>query len=353
MSDKISKKTLPISDAARFLGISSETLRRWDQKGILKPFRTKGGQRRYSLSTLEAVKSGERKPPRLSISQAARELGVHPETLRRWERDGDLAAERTAGGQRRYSSEEIAKLEAPVPSPLVPPPPSPQVALPPAVVGGLPPLSSLAPRMPLTPPPLKENHKPEPIPIRVRSLEHYRPQIANELETIKKFSVVILGLGLALVFWLDALSPLTRERVGRLVSPSLLNPIVDINDIAGYEILGNKVSFIKFKFPLDVPGLVTQTLTVLGDAVFNSARFLGTAFFGPGKQYFITPTGDASFRNVSSQTIDVVSLNVQNLTVEGSTVGGGGGGPAQGGDADTLEGQSGSYYLDLDNEVGT
>ncbi|KKW26498.1 MAG: hypothetical protein VF00_C0005G0001, partial [candidate division Kazan bacterium GW2011_GWB1_52_7] len=32
---------------------------------------------------------------------------------------------------------------------------------------------------------------------------------------------------------------------------------------------------------------------------------------------------------------------------------GGGGGGGDGGDADTLEGQPGSYYLDLDNEVGT
>ncbi|KKW26499.1 MAG: resolvase [candidate division Kazan bacterium GW2011_GWB1_52_7] len=275
MSDRNRKKTLPVSDAARYLGVSPETLRRWDQKGILKPFRTKGGQRRYSLSILKSFQSGERKPPKLSISQAARELGVHPETLRRWERAGELSAERTSGGQRRYTSSQIAKLEA-APQPALPPqeektPVSiPQVAHPPTGPGGLPPLSSLPPRMPLTPPPLKEKPKAEPIPIPIRSLEHYQPKIKETAQAVKKVSVLVLALGLALVFWLDALSLLTRERIERLVSPNISSPIVDINDIAGYEIVVDRVSFIKFKFPLDVPGLVTQTLTVLGDAVFGN-----------------------------------------------------------------------------------
>ncbi len=42
------------------------------------------------------------------IGVAARELGVHPDTLRRWEAEGRIAVpERTAGGRRRY---DLAKL---------------------------------------------------------------------------------------------------------------------------------------------------------------------------------------------------------------------------------------------------
>ena len=37
-----------------------------------------------------------------SIKQAARKLGVHPQTLRRWERDGKISVIRTQGGHRRY-----------------------------------------------------------------------------------------------------------------------------------------------------------------------------------------------------------------------------------------------------------
>ena len=44
----------------------------------------------------------------VSIGVAARELGVHRDTLRRWEREGKIEpVERTTGGERRY---DLAKL---------------------------------------------------------------------------------------------------------------------------------------------------------------------------------------------------------------------------------------------------
>jgi len=39
----------------------------------------------------------------MSISEAAKEAGVAPSTLRRWEREGKIRPERTRGGQRRYT----------------------------------------------------------------------------------------------------------------------------------------------------------------------------------------------------------------------------------------------------------
>lgn len=45
-----------------------------------------------------------------TVSKAAALLGVHPNTLRRWEREGKIAAARTPGGHRRYSIEEINRL---------------------------------------------------------------------------------------------------------------------------------------------------------------------------------------------------------------------------------------------------
>ncbi|HEY8867012.1 MAG TPA: helix-turn-helix domain-containing protein [Solirubrobacteraceae bacterium] len=43
----------------------------------------------------------------LSTSQAARELGVSPGTVRRWSDMGYLRAYRTPGGQRRFNAEQI------------------------------------------------------------------------------------------------------------------------------------------------------------------------------------------------------------------------------------------------------
>jgi len=44
------------------------------------------------------------------IGEAAAILGVRVETLRRWEREGKLATERTEGKQRRILASEVARL---------------------------------------------------------------------------------------------------------------------------------------------------------------------------------------------------------------------------------------------------
>jgi excisionase family DNA binding protein len=44
---------VPISEAARILGVSITTLRRWDQEGKLASERTPGGHRRYDLAQLK------------------------------------------------------------------------------------------------------------------------------------------------------------------------------------------------------------------------------------------------------------------------------------------------------------
>lgn len=47
----------------------------------------------------------------LSTSEAAARLGVHPQTLRKWERNGLIPhAIRTPGGRRRYDAAQIAEM---------------------------------------------------------------------------------------------------------------------------------------------------------------------------------------------------------------------------------------------------
>lgn len=49
-------KLLSIGQASKALGVSIQTLRNWDKKGLLKPDdMTKGGERRYKFETLKAI----------------------------------------------------------------------------------------------------------------------------------------------------------------------------------------------------------------------------------------------------------------------------------------------------------
>lgn len=43
------------------------------------------------------------------IGEAARIFGVTVATVRRWEREGKISAERTPGGQRRFNRAEIER----------------------------------------------------------------------------------------------------------------------------------------------------------------------------------------------------------------------------------------------------
>jgi excisionase family DNA binding protein len=45
---------LTASEAARHLGVSISTVRRWSDAGHLKGYRTPGGQRRFSVEQLDA-----------------------------------------------------------------------------------------------------------------------------------------------------------------------------------------------------------------------------------------------------------------------------------------------------------
>src|SRR4051812_9983534 len=54
---------ISIGEAAERCGVHIETLRKWEQKGLLTPFYTTGGHRRYRLKDLEMVMNNLNRPP--------------------------------------------------------------------------------------------------------------------------------------------------------------------------------------------------------------------------------------------------------------------------------------------------
>jgi|DewCreStandDraft_2_1066082.scaffolds.fasta_scaffold02071_12 excisionase family DNA binding protein len=57
---KLERAMLTLAEAAAFLGVSPNTLRRMEARGVLIPYRTAGGHRRYSLAMLESYLESRR-----------------------------------------------------------------------------------------------------------------------------------------------------------------------------------------------------------------------------------------------------------------------------------------------------
>jgi excisionase family DNA binding protein len=120
-NQKTSKRALrgfvSVSEAAKFLGVSPDTLRNWEASGKLIPARTEGGARRYSPAILVEYKKSLKPLPKTSVgltsvSKAAEELRVSADTIRNWDKKGIIKAERTEGGLRRFTRSEIKRLQA-------------------------------------------------------------------------------------------------------------------------------------------------------------------------------------------------------------------------------------------------
>jgi molybdopterin-binding protein len=61
---------------------------------------------------MSVEKQGTETPTRLRIGEAAKQLGVSPDTLRRWAEAGRIEVELTPGGQRTVSQADISGLAA-------------------------------------------------------------------------------------------------------------------------------------------------------------------------------------------------------------------------------------------------
>lgn len=105
MKKSLSSSTnyLPISEAAKYLGVSLDTLRRWDKSGIIKSQRLDGKNRYFSITDLKKSKSN--RP--LSISEVSKKLNISTTTLRRLEARGLITPTRNKAGERLFDSKTV------------------------------------------------------------------------------------------------------------------------------------------------------------------------------------------------------------------------------------------------------
>lgn len=61
----MNERILSISEAAKYLGVFPLTLRNWEKKNLLRSFRTPGGHRRYKKSELDRIMGGDREEDKL------------------------------------------------------------------------------------------------------------------------------------------------------------------------------------------------------------------------------------------------------------------------------------------------
>jgi excisionase family DNA binding protein len=67
------QRLLTAREAVAYLGISLSTLRRIERRGLLVPFRTPGGHRRYDVKMLDEYLELTRNPPGKQGGKAGRQ----------------------------------------------------------------------------------------------------------------------------------------------------------------------------------------------------------------------------------------------------------------------------------------
>ena len=104
---KVAKKprsvAIRVGEAAELLGVSVDTLRRWEAAGRLRVSRSPGGQRLVSLSDVGRLqREKRRKPDRPIVAQSARNR--FPGTVIRVEKDRVAAVVEVQAGPHRLVS---------------------------------------------------------------------------------------------------------------------------------------------------------------------------------------------------------------------------------------------------------
>src|SRR4030042_2681721 len=121
MHNQFGIKYYTISQAAKTVGVSKATLRRWEKQKKITSTTDENGIHLYAEKDLAPLRSLPTVPVKLTeasakemlpVSRAARKMGVSPSTLLRWEKAGLVTSTRTVGGARRYDQNILSGLQS-------------------------------------------------------------------------------------------------------------------------------------------------------------------------------------------------------------------------------------------------
>ena len=128
-----------IGQASKYLGVSIDTMRRWERAGKLQSHRLDGKNRHFLVAELETFKATQP----LTTAQVAAALKVSPSTVRRLEEDGRLVPHRDHNGKRLYDQHLVDQyLSGAAPVIVATPTPEPEAPIAPRL--RKPPLTSRA-----------------------------------------------------------------------------------------------------------------------------------------------------------------------------------------------------------------
>ena len=100
--NKHRNSALRVGEAAELLGVSVDTLRRWEAEGRLRVRRSRGGQRLVSLADVRRLQAKRRKRDQRTVAQSARNR--FPGVVTRVEKDRVAAVVEIQAGPHRLVS---------------------------------------------------------------------------------------------------------------------------------------------------------------------------------------------------------------------------------------------------------
>ncbi len=100
--NKHRNSALRVGEAAELLGVSVDTLRRWEAEGRLRVRRSRGGQRLVSLADVRRLQAKRRKRDQRTVAQSARNR--FPGVVTRVEKDRVAAVVEVQAGSHRLVS---------------------------------------------------------------------------------------------------------------------------------------------------------------------------------------------------------------------------------------------------------